>query len=186
MKKIILSTLVAIITFQGPMAKACDGQQVFNEIQNMQQSAYWQGIFNEVSETLNKTYSRGCSSMAGGLTVGLDIFMDDLEFTGPYDSHRQLATSGSYSVGKDSRNTFWAYAPDKNFYQPNVIQVGANLQEGSFSLLAKTCSPKVALANIAAYVPHTLKSKCGSNAQNNEEVNRAIEARIQSILANEK
>jgi len=181
--------LIASISLQAMAADStCDYQAMSAETQEMKQDLYWMKRTQEFADQMNQTYPRGCSATTNDPTKGLEIFMDDLEFTGPTDSSRVLAYSGSYGTAWGSQNgkdQIFLSSTDVDFYQPGVSEIRVYLQQGHMVLLAKTCSPKVALANLIAYAPYALNARCGGNGQQGSAVGQAIQTKVDEILNGE-
>ncbi|MEZ0391572.1 MAG: hypothetical protein ACAH59_05115, partial [Pseudobdellovibrionaceae bacterium] len=153
MKKFIITTL-ALVSIQAAAIGECNYQQLQAEANSLKSSPYWSQLFKSLAADLNTVRPRGCGEMSNEPTVGLEMFMDDLEFTAPRSSERVLAYTGEYQTDWKSDSDYISFSTtDSNLFRPNVIEVRLGLLQGHMSLYAKTCSPKVALAHLIAYAP---------------------------------
>lgn len=184
MKKAIIM-LLALVSLKSMAAQSCDYQEIRNEVIEMRRSPYWSQLAQQFADDMNTKRPRGCS-FANEQRFGFDIFMDDLEFTGATDSSRVLAYHGTYGTYyTSSSDQFNAYPTDDNLFQANVIEFSFYLRSGFMVLNAKSCSPKVVLANLIAYTPYVMIARCNQNPQSGPEVEAKIQQKVTEILSNE-
>ncbi len=187
MKTLILS-LIAALSFQAQAVETCNRELIQEEMNELRASPYWQQKIQSFTQLMNETHDRDCGFGSSRKEIGIDIFMDDLEFTAFPKGGQVLESHGSYSTSTDSksdRNRLNIYPVDASFYQPGVVEIVATLVEGRFTLLAKTCSPKVAVAHLVAIAPYALKAKCGSGGQQGPDIAQSIQSEINDILDGE-
>ncbi|MFZ4403254.1 MAG: hypothetical protein ACOYOK_04060 [Pseudobdellovibrionaceae bacterium] len=182
MKKLVL--FLALLTASTSFAqKNCTEAELEGEMAVIANSSYWKKITQDLGTVLSQSFPNDPRKNA------LFIFADELERVGPEGLDRVLSRSVNFfpaSQWSSNNDKFFAYTADnirdvnESFYQPGVLKIGFITKSGAVTLLAKTCSPKMALAQLAAHAPWTLTSGLSQVV-----VNSKIKETVKNILDNE-